>query len=186
MIKRITRILILVLAMIQIVGCLSACKFDWLGGDGDTSERASEEESTLAGSEEETTEDDSVEDETSGETSTEEETSGEESSDKESTEEAEFVLTKELLASYSIVTPFQSSEDMHAVAKVLQRSIKDATGLTLEIKNDLLLPGETDGVQWASMEKVRSMVKNGEICRIIGHQFRRQEAALLKRQDAQE
>jgi hypothetical protein len=42
------------------------------------------------------------------------------------------------------------------------------------------------GVQWASMEKVRRMVRSGEICRIIGHQFRRQESALLKRQDAQE
>ena len=50
----------------------------------------------------------------------------------------------------------------------------------------VLLPGETDGVQWASMEKVRSMVKNGEICRIIGHQFRRQEKQLLERQNAQE
>ena len=50
----------------------------------------------------------------------------------------------------------------------------------------VLLPGETDDVQWASMEKVRGMVKNGEICRIIGHQFRRQEAQLLERQNAQE
>ena len=54
------------------------------------------------------------------------------------------------------------------------------------IEQIVLLPGETDGVQWASMEKVRRMVRSGEICRIIGHQFRRQEAALLKRQDAQE
>ena len=54
------------------------------------------------------------------------------------------------------------------------------------IEEVVLLPGETDGVQWASFEKVRRMVRCGEICRIIGHQFRRQEAALLKRQDAQE
>ena len=54
------------------------------------------------------------------------------------------------------------------------------------IEEIVLLPGETDGVQWASFEKVRRMVRNGEICRIIGHQFRRQEAALLKRQDAQD
>lgn len=54
------------------------------------------------------------------------------------------------------------------------------------IEEVVLLPGETDGVQWASFEKVRRMVRNGEICRIIGHQFRRQEAALLKRQDAQD
>ena len=50
----------------------------------------------------------------------------------------------------------------------------------------MLLPGETDDVQWASMEKVRQMVKSGEICRIIGRQFQRQETELLKRQSAQE
>lgn len=50
----------------------------------------------------------------------------------------------------------------------------------------VLLPGETDDVQWASMEKVRRMIKNGEICRIIGHQFRRQEKQLLERQSAQD
>lgn len=49
-----------------------------------------------------------------------------------------------------------------------------------------LLPGETDGVQWASMQQVRQMIKNGEICRIIGKQFQRQEKELLKRQSAQE
>ena len=54
------------------------------------------------------------------------------------------------------------------------------------IEKIVLLPGETDAVQWASMEKVRKMVRSGEICRIIGHQFRRQEGALLKRQDAQD
>ena len=57
---------------------------------------------------------------------------------------------------------------------------------TTPLEEIILLPGETDDVQWASMEKVRRMVKNGEICRIIGHQFRRQEEALLQRQNAQE
>ena len=50
----------------------------------------------------------------------------------------------------------------------------------------VLLPGETDDVQWASMLQVRQMVRSGEICRIIGKQFRRQEADLLKRQSSQE
>ena len=50
----------------------------------------------------------------------------------------------------------------------------------------VLLPGETDGVQWASMEKVRQMVRDGEICRIIGRQFRLQEPHLLARQSAQD
>lgn len=48
-----------------------------------------------------------------------------------------------------------------------------------------LLPGETDGVRWASMEQVRRMVRSGEICKIIGRQFQRQEKELLKRQSAQ-
>ena len=54
------------------------------------------------------------------------------------------------------------------------------------IEEIVLLPGETDGVQWVSMEKARQMVKSGEICRIIGRQFQRQEKELLKRQSAQE
>ena len=49
----------------------------------------------------------------------------------------------------------------------------------------VLLPGETDGVQWASFEQIRSMVRTGEICRIIGRQFLRQEHEIIKRQDAQ-
>ena len=50
----------------------------------------------------------------------------------------------------------------------------------------VLLPGETDDVQWASMQQVRSMIRSGQICRIIGHQFRRQEKDLLERQTAQD
>ena len=54
------------------------------------------------------------------------------------------------------------------------------------VEEIVLLPGETDGVRWASMEEVSRMVRDGQICRIIGHQFRRQEAALRARQNAQE
>ena len=54
------------------------------------------------------------------------------------------------------------------------------------VEEIVLLPGETDGVQWASLEQVRSMVKSGEICKIIGHQFLRQQKDLLMRQNAQE
>ena len=50
----------------------------------------------------------------------------------------------------------------------------------------VLQPGETDGVQWAGMKRIRRMVKSGEICRIIGRQFLRQEKLLLERQTAQE
>ena len=49
-----------------------------------------------------------------------------------------------------------------------------------------LLPGETDDVQWAAIEKVDQMVKEGQICKIIGRQFQKQKADLLKRQSAQE
>ena len=49
----------------------------------------------------------------------------------------------------------------------------------------VLLPGETDDVQWASMQQVRQMVSSGQICRVIGRQFRRQEKDLLERQSAQ-
>ena len=50
----------------------------------------------------------------------------------------------------------------------------------------VLLPGETDGVQWASLEQVRKMVSTGEICKVIGRQFLRQEHELIRRQDAQD
>lgn len=50
----------------------------------------------------------------------------------------------------------------------------------------VLLPGETDGVQWADFEQVRRMVDTGKICKIIGAQFCRQEPELRKRQNAQE
>ena len=56
----------------------------------------------------------------------------------------------------------------------------------IPLEKIVLLPGETDDAQWASMEQIRRMVKDGEICRIIGHQFRLQEPQLLKRQNAQE
>ena len=50
----------------------------------------------------------------------------------------------------------------------------------------VLQPGETDDVQWASMEQIRRMVRDGEICKIIGRQYRLQEPQLLARQNAQE
>ena len=53
------------------------------------------------------------------------------------------------------------------------------------IEEIVLLPGETDGAQWASMETVSQMVKDGQICKIIGRQFRRQESLLRERQNAQ-
>lgn len=57
---------------------------------------------------------------------------------------------------------------------------------TTPLTKIVLLPGETDGVQWASFEQVRQMIRTRQICKIIGNQFRRQEPELRKRQVAQE
>ena len=44
-----------------------------------------------------------------------------------------------------------------------------------------LLPGETDDVMWASFGKIHWMIRTGKICKIIAHQFRRQEQWLRLR-----
>ena len=49
------------------------------------------------------------------------------------------------------------------------------------LKDIRLLPGETDGVMWASFGKVHWMIRTGKICKIIGSQFRRQEKKLRLR-----
>ena len=49
------------------------------------------------------------------------------------------------------------------------------------IEEVVLLPGETDGVQWASYGKIHWMIRTGRICKIIGHQFYRQEKMLKLR-----
>lgn len=51
----------------------------------------------------------------------------------------------------------------------------------VSLKEIVLLPGETDGVQWASYGKIRWMIHTGRICKIIGHQFFRQEKDLKLR-----
>ena len=49
------------------------------------------------------------------------------------------------------------------------------------LKDVVLLPGETDGVQWVSYGKIHWMIRTGKICRIISRQFLRQEKALKER-----
>ena len=49
------------------------------------------------------------------------------------------------------------------------------------LKDIVLLPGETDDVMWASFGKINWMIRAGKICKIIGHQFYRQEKALRLR-----
>ena len=51
----------------------------------------------------------------------------------------------------------------------------------VRLKDIVLLPGETDDVMWASFGKVHWMIRTGKICKIIGHQFRRQEKHLRLR-----
>jgi len=51
----------------------------------------------------------------------------------------------------------------------------------VSLKDIRLLPGETDDVMWASFGKIHWMIRTGKICRIIAHQFRRQEHMLRVR-----
>ncbi len=52
---------------------------------------------------------------------------------------------------------------------------------SVPLKNIVLLPGETDGVQWVSFGKLHWMIRTGKICKIIAHQFYRQEPLLKLR-----
>ena len=49
------------------------------------------------------------------------------------------------------------------------------------IQDIVLLPGETDAVQWASYGKIHWMIRTGKICKIISNQFLRQESMLKLR-----
>lgn len=51
----------------------------------------------------------------------------------------------------------------------------------IRLRDVVLLPGETEDVMWASFGKVHWMIRSGKICRIIAHQFLRQEQALRLR-----
>ena len=51
----------------------------------------------------------------------------------------------------------------------------------ISIRDIILLPGETDAVQWASYGKIHWMIRTGKICKIIAHQFLRQEKMLKLR-----
>lgn len=55
----------------------------------------------------------------------------------------------------------------------------------LPVEQIVLLPGETDGARWASFQQVHDMIQRGSICRIIAHQYLRQEQALKNRQNTQ-
>ncbi|MBR4109789.1 MAG: NUDIX domain-containing protein [Oscillospiraceae bacterium] len=53
---------------------------------------------------------------------------------------------------------------------------------TTPISEIVLLPGETDDVMWATFEDVRTLIREGKMCRVIANQFRRQEQYLLNKQ----
>ena len=55
----------------------------------------------------------------------------------------------------------------------------------IPLEEIVLLPGETDDVQWATFEQVHTMIAEKKICPVIARQFRRQEQMLLDRQNAQ-
>jgi 8-oxo-dGTP pyrophosphatase MutT (NUDIX family) len=51
----------------------------------------------------------------------------------------------------------------------------------IHLKDIVLLPGETDGVQWVSYGKMNWMIRTGRICKIIARQYKRQENLLKAR-----
>ena len=48
----------------------------------------------------------------------------------------------------------------------------------IPIQEITLQPGETDGAQWATFEKIHEMIAVGKICKIIGKQFIKHELDL--------
>ena len=48
----------------------------------------------------------------------------------------------------------------------------------IPIQQVVLQPGETDGAQWATFEKIHEMIDRGEICKIIAKQFIKHEPML--------
>lgn len=56
----------------------------------------------------------------------------------------------------------------------------------VSLEQIVLLPGETDAVQWVTLEQVHEMIAADQICHVIANQFLRQEPELKKRQTAQE
>jgi len=54
------------------------------------------------------------------------------------------------------------------------------------LRDIVLLPGETDDVQWATFPKVHALIESGDIHPVIAKQFLKHENDLLARQTAQE
>lgn len=56
----------------------------------------------------------------------------------------------------------------------------------IPLEQIVLLPGETDGVMWASFPEIHEMIRRKQICNVIAQQFLQEEETLLQRQSAQE
>lgn len=56
----------------------------------------------------------------------------------------------------------------------------------ISLEQIVLLPGETDAVQWVTLEQVHEMIEKRQICQVIANQFLRQEPELKQRQTAQD
>lgn len=52
---------------------------------------------------------------------------------------------------------------------------------SVPLQEIVLQPGETDGVRWATFEEIHKLIRQGQICKIIADQFRRQEPILRKK-----
>ena len=50
----------------------------------------------------------------------------------------------------------------------------------IPLEDIVLMPGETDDVQWATFQQVHELVEQKKICNIISRQFLRQERMLLE------
>lgn len=51
----------------------------------------------------------------------------------------------------------------------------------VDVKDIVLLPGETDDVQWVDYARLHRMIRERKICRVIARQFLRQEKKLRLR-----
>lgn len=48
----------------------------------------------------------------------------------------------------------------------------------IPVEDVVLLPGETDAVQWVTFEQIHEMIRTGMICNVIAQQFLQEESAL--------
>lgn len=53
----------------------------------------------------------------------------------------------------------------------------------IPLEQIVLLPGETDGAKWVTLEEIHEMIDRKEICQVIANQFLCQEPLLRQRQN---